>query len=305
MPSTSRSPIIPVDACPLCQSGGPLRESHIIPGFVFDRLVESSATGYIRDGRVPNLRVQDGLKQPLLCDRCEGLLSAWESETARSVFRPYHRDTSAVMPYGPWLAKFCASVCWRVLFIFRGLGINNFSNDQNTLANEALRTWSHFMHDRAPNPGTFELHLLPIDLIADTTCSDLPPNLNRYLVRAIEMDAVSSNKSAFVYAKLCKLILVGFVQMPRPREWVGTRVAIKHGVIRPKHRGLPGGFEQYLADRARNMGALQATISARQKDKISTTMRADLDRAAASESFEAMSYDVAMFGKAAFDDPEE
>jgi hypothetical protein len=129
--------------------------------------------------------------------------------------------------------------------------------------------------------------------------------MNRYLARAVEMDAVSSNKSAFVYVKLCKLILVGLVQMPNPREWVGTRVAIEHGVIRPEHRGAPSDFGQFLADRARKMAALQAKMSARQKEKISTTMRADVDRAAASESFEAMSQDVSMFGRGAFDDPEE
>jgi hypothetical protein len=192
-----------------------------------------------------------------------------------------------------------------VLFVFRGLGIKNFSDSQNSLASEALRTWGNFMRDRAPNPGRFELHLLPVDLIAHATGSELPPNMNRYLARAVEMNAVSSNKSAFVYAKLCKLILVGFVQMPNPREWVGTRVAMKHGVIRPDRRDTPSGFGQFLADRARKMAASQATMSARQKRKIWTTMRADVDRAAASESFEAMSQDVSMFGRAAFDDPEE
>lgn len=128
--------VVPVDACALCESHGPLRESHIIPAFVFDWLMETSATGYMRFGPAPNLRVQDGFKQRLLCDACEQLLSTWESETARSVFRLYHNDTSAVMPYGPWLAKFCASVCWRVLFIFRGLGIKNFTDEQSTLAME-------------------------------------------------------------------------------------------------------------------------------------------------------------------------
>ena len=265
----SQFPVVPVDVCPLCGFGGPLCESHIIPRFVFDWLLESSGTGYMRFGPAPNLRVQDSFKQRLLCEGCEGLLSVWEGETARSVFRPYHSDTSAVMSYGPWLAKFCASVCWRVLFVFRGLGIKNFSDSQNSLASEALGVWGNFMRDRTPNPGRFELHLLPVDLIADATGSELPPNMNRYLARAVEMKAVSSNKSAFVYVKLCKLILVGFVQMPNPREWAGTRVAMEHGVIRPEHRGVPSGFGQFLADRARKMAALQATMSARQKEKIS------------------------------------
>ena len=74
------------------------------------------------------------------------------------------------------------------------------------------------MCERAPDPGKFELHVLPVDLIADATGSEMPPNMNRYLARAVDMDVVSSNRSAFVYTKLCKLIVVGIIQMPDPRE---------------------------------------------------------------------------------------
>lgn len=66
------------------------------------------------------------------------------------------------------------------------------------------------MRDRQPNPGAFELHLMPVDVIRETSDRELPPNMNRYLARAVEMDAVAGEKSAFVYAKLCKLILLGF-----------------------------------------------------------------------------------------------
>ncbi len=259
----------------------------------------------MRFGADPNLRVQDGLKQQLLCDECEVRLSVWENETARSLFRPYHRDTSTEITYGPWLAKFCASVCWRVLFIHRGLGIKNFSDGQLVLADEALRSWSDLIFERSPHPGEFELHLLPVDLIAEAQGSELPPNMNRYLARAVEMDVVANNKSAFVYVKMCKLILVGFVQMPNCREWQGPHVATEHGIIAPSTRSAPSGFGKYLEDRARRMAALQAKISSRQKDKIASTMRTDLDRTASSETVAAMSNDVRMFGNSAFDEPEE
>ena len=80
-------PIVHVESCALCPSHEPLRESHIIPHFVFDWLLESSATGYMRLGIAPNVRVQDGAKQHLLCDDCEKRLSRWETEVAQALFR--------------------------------------------------------------------------------------------------------------------------------------------------------------------------------------------------------------------------
>ena len=298
-------PTVIVASCPLCGSSGPLQDSHIIPRFVFEWLLESSGTGHMRFGPTPNRRVQDGFKQPLLCRGCESRLSSWESETARSMFRPYHQDTSDALSYGPWFSKFCASVCWRVLFIFRGLGMKNYSTAQNQLADQALQRWRYWLHDRVPHPAQFELHVLPVDLIADFYGGDLPPNINRYLARAVEMDAVSNENSAFVYAKLCKLILIGFVQTPNPREWVGTRVATRYGSIRPDRRGAPSQIWHYIADRARAMARLQASMSDRQKAKIEQTMRTDLDRVAESETFAAMAQDVSMFGRSAFSDADD
>lgn len=92
-----------VDSCPLCLGNGPLRRSHVISKFAFDWLKETSATGYMRHGPQPNVRVQDGFKEELLCDSCEQLLSSWESPAAEQLFKPYHADSSTVVNYGPWL----------------------------------------------------------------------------------------------------------------------------------------------------------------------------------------------------------
>src|SRR5215831_13147071 len=106
-----------LDACPLFESAGPLRESHVIPRFVFDWLLQSSSTGFMRSGTIPNRRIKDSMKLRLLCDSCEGRLSAWEKTTAERLFLPYHNNTGTRVRYESWLAKFCASVAWRVLFI--------------------------------------------------------------------------------------------------------------------------------------------------------------------------------------------
>ena len=294
-------PVVPVDACPLCGSPNLEAQSHIIPAFVFDYLKESSMTGFMRSGPAPNLRVQDGVTQRLLCNEHENLLSRSEGEVAQRLFQPYHADTSVVVSYDAWLGHFCASLCWRVLFIFSRLGLNNCSDEQKALVAQVLDRWKEFILGHTAAVGPFELHLVRLDVMESATGSIWPPNMYRYLARAIEMDVGASPSSTFVFVKLCKLIFVGFVQMKHPQEWINTRIDAT-GVIRPGKFGLPNMFGTFLADHARRIADLQAQISERQKAKILESAKADMERAVNSASFEAMGYDVAMFGRDAFDD---
>jgi hypothetical protein len=72
---------MPTNPCRLCSETKELRESHILPGFVYRWMKETSATGYLRFGQQPNVRVQDGLKLHLLCGDCEQRFNQWETES--------------------------------------------------------------------------------------------------------------------------------------------------------------------------------------------------------------------------------
>jgi hypothetical protein len=162
------------------------------------------------------------------------------------------------------------------------------------------------MFGSAENHGAFELHMLPVDLLADAggLKQRLPQNFNRYLTRAVEIDVAANTNSAFVYAKMCRLILLGFIEQPGSRQWHGTRIAMKQGVVEPGHFVMPLEFINFLAARAQNMAELRAQISERQKAKVNTRMRSDPDRVAQSDDFAAMMQDVAMFGSRAFESEE-
>jgi hypothetical protein len=67
------------DQCRLCLKQSELENSHIIPSFLYRWLKETSGTGFLRFGRNPNRRVQDGLKEYWLCPTCEDLLGKWET----------------------------------------------------------------------------------------------------------------------------------------------------------------------------------------------------------------------------------
>jgi len=79
---------MPISSCRLCDVTNALQESHILPGFVYRWMKETSATGYLRFGQQPNLRVQDGLKLHLLCADCEQRLNEWETQFANQIFHP-------------------------------------------------------------------------------------------------------------------------------------------------------------------------------------------------------------------------
>lgn len=66
--------------CALCQQERPLRQSHIIPEFLYEALYDEKHRMHMLSV-IPekgNSLKQKGLKQPLLCDECEQKISVWE-----------------------------------------------------------------------------------------------------------------------------------------------------------------------------------------------------------------------------------
>jgi len=288
--------------CRLCGSVDELQESHVLPKFVFKWLKDTSGTGYLRLGREPNKRVQDGYKRPWLCSNCEGLLNQWETLFANAVFHPINASSSARVRYGPWLLKFCISVSWRVLSTAKeDGGLNHFSDTQRDAADRALKAWSDFLFDKLPHPGVFEQHLLPLDAIQSYEGGDLPANINRYLLRTVDMDTVCNDRTAFVFSKVGRFVIVGFIDLREPRTWSGTKVHVREGVIEPRSYSLPAKFAEYLIGQARRFAEIHKKISPRQREKIDENMERNLEQLADSESFAAMDHDVRLFGTAAFD----
>ena len=192
--------------CKLCLELRQLEESHIVSGFVYRWMKETSGTGFLRFGNNMNLRSQDGLKEYWLCSECEDLFNVGETEFARNVFYPLTSGKTSQFEYQEWLLKFAVSLSWRALLYFREIGeLKHFPETLQQEANLALYTWSEFLLNRQPHPGKYEQHLLPLDEIVDYSVQDMPSNINRYLLRSVAIDAVCSDKDAYVYVKLPQL----------------------------------------------------------------------------------------------------
>jgi hypothetical protein len=103
------------DACKLCGSTAKLQNSHVIPSFVTREIKGDSVTGFLRDLRQMNKRVQDGGKLPMLCFDCEQRFATAEAPVALQVFQGFHRNDVTTFAYGAWLHYFLASLSWRTL----------------------------------------------------------------------------------------------------------------------------------------------------------------------------------------------
>jgi hypothetical protein len=289
------------ETCRLCGAEGELQESHIVPAFVFRWLKDTSATGYLRFGQVPNRRVQDGPTRRWLCATCEQRFNVWETRFATEMFHPLNADGGRFCQYRDWLLKFCASISWRNLVRARDdTELNDLSADQMSSVDRALSVWSEFVLGRVPHPGKFQQHLLPLDTVDGYSAGRLPANINRYILRTVEMDVIHSPDATFTFSKIGKFIVLGFIDITFPNQWVNTRVHVREGIIRPSRYTVPRQFGDYLLERTDRLAAVHSEISATQRDKISQTMMRDLDRLSTSDSLKAMEHDVELSGDEAF-----
>jgi len=208
--------------------------------------------------------------------------------------------TEKTAPYrhGPWLSRFIASIAWRTVMLYseRSDPFDFFTPEQKALLPLALEHWRAFVSGEAETPGVHELHFIPMGILADYQGDrKLPANINRYSLRAIEIHVAGGATQAFAFVKMGPAVALGFIQPPAPGTWVGTRVALDEGQV-GGGMALPVQFLDYVIERAEKMHASQRGRSARQKERIRQAFMANLDRAAASETFRAVHADVERFG---------
>lgn len=286
----------PNGICAFCDSEARLRESHVLPAFVYRWLRSRSGTGHIRQTDNPNRRVQDGLKLPWLCGDCEAQFSRYETAFATKLFHPWHGGTYQI-PYDDWLLKFCVSVSWRVLRFARGRNKEaSYTETQQALMDQAETSWRAFLQNRAPHPGEFEQHLLIFDVIEDTTVPDLPTNINRFMTGAVTLDIVGSDSSLMTFAKLGRFIIFGIIQKGSG-QWEGTKVHVKHGLLKPGKFVVPAGLLNLFREKAVLASEAMATLSPMQRAKVDKHILENLEGFAASEQFASIAADARMFGE--------
>lgn len=288
------------DICRLCGKTTALQQSHIIPAFAYRWLKKNSATGFLRGAQSPNVRTQDGYHTALLCDKCEQKIAQWEKTFSEEVFVPLHEGRDTQFPYGPWMLKFASSVSWRVLSHFRDTSIDHLNPSLLEKVDDALHCWSEFLLGRKRHVENFTQHILPLDMISSFQGMEVPPNINRYILCSIEMDVAGSESEAFVWTKMCRIAILGFIHMKHAKHWKDIRLRKGTDHVGRWKTVLPVQLRDFLFDRANRGAEIMRELSDKQVETIAESYRKDLDRAVDSISFSAMDQDVRLFGDAAF-----
>jgi hypothetical protein len=198
---------------------------------------------------------------------------------------------------------FCVSISWRVLQHYKDeSALKNYEPNAIACIAEAERTWKSFLLGQIPHPGRFPQHLLPLGGIEaiQSQSESLSPNINRYLMRTIDTDIVRSKTTNFVYTKLGRFLILGFIREDIPSRWPGEKVHVKTGRIGPRRYTMPNEFFEYINSKARLEATLISGVSPRQADKIKQAYLENIDTFIGSDAFIAMENDIRMFGGAAF-----
>lgn len=243
----------------------------------------------------PNVRVQDGLKLPWLCQNCEGRFNRYETAFATKLFYPWHAGVRRIA-YGDWLLKFSVSVSWRVLRYARGRNKDApYTREQHMLMDQAEMRWRAFLNDEAPHPAAFEQHLYIFDMIESTTIPNLPNNINRFMAGAVTLDIVGSSQSMMTFAKLGSFMIFGMIQKGKTR-WHGTKIHVKHGLVKPDRVELPFGLLNLIREKAVHSATAMDTMSTMQRDKVDRSVFDNLEGFAKSDQFASIVADAEMFG---------
>jgi hypothetical protein len=193
-------------------------------------------------------------------------------------------------------------VSWRTLQFHRRAGagqLTHLTAEQIDALGRAEAAWADVLLGKAAHPGEFEQHVYPLDTLAPGT-PGLSPMINRYFLRATDLDVVAGPDTVFVYTKLLRLIVIGFVRMPRKHGWHGGKLHVRRGVWGTRVYKMPGLMARYLSERADlHAGALRS-LSPRQREKTSRLIGENVSAIATSEAFRAMTADVDLAGDAAF-----
>lgn len=277
--------MIATGICALCGKKAKLEKSHWIPRFATDWLKKNSMTGYLRSGKVPNVRQQDSIRASLLCGACERRFSVWEGAFSKRIYLPFRDQEQASFEYREWLLCFAVSLAWRTTVRTS----NKFQKEHPTLAPQvakALSTWRTYLLQDNAEPGSYEHHMFFFpDVIAQAVGTPYPDGMNAYCLSGIDSTIASTETAAYAYTLLPGIAFWSCIHPTSISGWEGTIIG-RTGTISTPQRVTWPDFGRFVLDRATWMRQRMQSMSEKQHDLIRQTVLQNPDRAANSKGFE-------------------
>ena len=247
--------------CKLCEQKKTLKESHIIPKFVF-RWMKQTGGNYIRKADNVNKRVEDGVKQYFLCGDCEGLFSKLEDKFARDIFYPYSNNNVTTFNYDEDLLKFSISVLFRILLVNHNAS-GSFDNIHWKDLLSAENEWKDFLYKDGELVNFNKIHIY---FASDEIINNSIPaeRFLNFFLRGVDGTIVSNNKSCIVYAKMARIILIGEIKEFDSTEMKNTLIKIYGGEFFTHQMKLNTLFKEFFIDRVQQINMLFDKVSDKQ-----------------------------------------
>lgn len=269
MPLTAISDIS-LSSCALCGSTSELILSHIIPKFVFRRLIKTSV-GKLRSGENPNVTTQDGEKHKMLCYNCEQLFSGFEREFATNIFYPFQDRQQKSFKYGEWLQKFVVSVSWRSLYIDLIDFVSNHigSIDAINRLVECEKIMREFLLGERSDVSFIENHIFFADEIdnASEEFIKLRPHMNLFRSATSYTTIIEANQAHYTYTNLTGILLFTLYGRLDDEEWTNTQV-FPSGIIEGKKQIIRSHSADEIRQALEEAERIRAAISENQQKII-------------------------------------
>lgn len=275
--------------CKLCYKEAELKESHIIPKFIFRWMRETSGRSYLRNAGNLNIRKQDGLKEYLFCAECEKKLNIGETYFSNNIFYPYLNNDIKIFQYDETLFYFLISILWRVLLTNNSLLIKSKIQHKELFV-EAKKEWREYLLGESSSLRYSNIHLVFTDI---TISEELPAvNYNRYITRATDGGLLYASRSATVFSKFSKFMVFGKLLEKPDVIWENTKIRNGKGNLDSVQIIIDPQLREYLIERATEIhDMIQKGTSINQKNKIRNWAFNNLDKFGNSELYKVIDAD--------------
>lgn len=276
--------------CRLCAEESDLRESHIIPKFVF-RWLKNSGSSYFRQAVDPNVRHQDGPAKKLLCASCEARFSERERYFANTLFYPVVNGQSAPFDYDERLSYFLISVLWRILSESADKSESKL-DEFDGLFREAEEEWRAYLLGERELSRFDNMHLFITDILKSGT--QPVRTLNVYLTRNVDATPIIGRNFAGLYVKFARFLLFALFTSYEEENWKQTKIYPDGGVLLQPQALHDPRIGEFLVSRARlanetykgNLSPNQRqVIEEYKKDNFEQLVKSDLGRALQADAF--------------------